>query len=225
MSSLLELTQGLIERTYGMPRVVDDVGRYVIGDHGYHRLYAGTPQVTVPASDPEATAARTLVRETDEGLRICVYYPNALIRSLELHPPSRGLHDDNVDSFGVLVEELDHLLCLADRAKSERPVSLFELELHANVSKHLVLSRFLAGTRKRILAKDRAWLRYHLFFKGAFTDREPGLGERYRDAARWALRFLGGLEGLPLPARIDTLRGFHRAGVDGKLQLIGGLAS
>ena len=39
------------------------------------------------------------------------------------------------------------------------------------------------------------------------------------------LRFLGGLERLPLPARIDTLRGFHRAGVDGKLQLIGGLAS
>jgi hypothetical protein len=225
VSSLLELTQGLLERTYGMPRVVADVGRYVIGDHGYRRFYAGVPQVTVPSSQAGETAARTLVRETDEGLRVCVYYPNALIRSLELHPPQRGLRDDNVDAFGVLVEELDHLLCLADRAEAARPVSLFELELHANVSKHLVLSRFLAGTRRRIGSHDKAWLRYHLFLKGAFAEREPGLGERYRDAVRWALRFLDGLERLAVPARIETLRGFHRAGANGKLQLIGGLAS
>jgi hypothetical protein len=225
VSSLLELTQGLLERTYGMPRVVDDVGRYVIGDHGYRRLYTGIPEVTVPSSHPEETTARTLVRETDHGLRVCVYYPNALIRCLELHPPQRGLRDDNVDSFGVLVEELDHLLCLADRAKAARPVSLFELELHANVSKHLVLSRFRAGTRRRLGARDKAWLRYHLFFKDAFDEREPGLGERYRDAVRWALRLLDGLERLPAPARIAALRGFHRAGADGKLQLIGALAS
>jgi hypothetical protein len=225
MSSLLELTQGLLERTYGMPRIVHDVGRYVIGDLGYRRLYAGLRQVTIPSPRPEAAAARTLVRETDEGLRVCVYYPNALIRSLERHPPQRGLRDDNVDSFGVLVEELDHLLCLADRAEAGRPVSLFELELHANVSKHLVLSRFLAGTRRHIRSREKVWLRYHLFFKGGFADREPGLGERYRDAVRWSLRFLGRLERLPVPARIDALRRFHRASTGGKLQLIERLAT
>ena len=93
MPSLLELTQGLIERTYGMSRVVHDVGRYVIGDHGYRRLYAGVPQVTVP-THAETTEAKTLVRETDQGLRVCVYYPNALIRSLEglrgMPTPRRG---------------------------------------------------------------------------------------------------------------------------------------
>jgi hypothetical protein len=37
--SLLERVQGLLERTYRMETGVDDIGRFVIGDEGYRRLY------------------------------------------------------------------------------------------------------------------------------------------------------------------------------------------
>ena len=37
--SLLELLQGVIERTYDLQTGVRDIGRYVIGDEGYRRIY------------------------------------------------------------------------------------------------------------------------------------------------------------------------------------------
>jgi hypothetical protein len=217
--SLLERVKALLERTYGMERVVDDVGRFIVGDVGYRRLYEpGGGFARVGALGQQD--AKTLIREADGHVRLCIYYPDALIRCLEHYPPDRGVRDDNVDAFATLVEELDHLLCIAERAIQTRPLSLFELELHANVSKYLVLARFLAGRRPRIEARRRAWLRYHLFDKGVYCDDDPGVRSRYRDATRWAGRFLERLGQLGPADRVDMLRSFHRADAPGKLRLI-----
>lgn len=222
-SSLLERVQGLLERTYGMETVVEDVGRFIVGDLGYRRLYESDERVA-PVSSLGHRGAKTLVREAEGNVRLCIYYPDALIRCLELHPPDRGVRDDNVDAFATLVEELDHLLCIAERVTQTRQLSLFELELHANVSKYLVLARFLAGRSSRMEARRRAWLRYHLFDKGVFCDEDPGVRSRYRDATRWAGQFLNRLGRLRPADRIDMLRGFHRAGAPGKLHLIRNLS-
>lgn len=222
--SLIEAIQGLLERTYRMPRIVDDVGRFLIGDRGYRSLYDGKA-VVAGASPPAASSARTLVRETGSEIRACIYLPDALIETLEVHPPQRGLDEWNVDAFAVLVEELDHLLCIAERAQEGRAVSLFELELHANVSKHLVLARFLAGPRRAIGPAGRAWLRYHLFHKGSVSGEHAEATRRYRDAARWALRFVDGLERKERAERLETLRRFHGAPIDAKLDLIRELAA
>lgn len=222
--SLLERIQGLLTRTYRMDAIVIDIGRFVIGDEGYRLLYRGAAEVTT-ARAPTAGGAKTLVRETEEGVRICVYYPDALIHCLETYPPHQGLRDANVDAFATLVEELDHLLCIAERVAERRSSSLFELELHANVSKHLVLARFAAGHRPRIEAHKKAWLRYHLFDKGDFCEEDPQVRARYRDAARWAVRFLEAMEWLEPPARIEVLRDFHRAGGWEKLRLIERIAA
>ncbi len=161
-----------------------------------------------------------LVRETAEGLRACIYYPDALIERLERYPPQHGLHERNVDAFAALVEELDHLLLLAERTRHMREVSLFELELHANVSKHLVLSRFLAGQRRRLGQDRRAWLRHHLFAKAEYCDTDPRVRERYRRARRDAVKFLDGLQGRRPAQRLELLRRFHHEGASGKLRLI-----
>ena len=67
-----------------------------------------------------------------------------------------GLRDDaailalpinHLMPVGVLVEELDHFLVLAARTRRGVPVSLLELELHANVTKDLVVRRMTFGTR------------------------------------------------------------------------------
>lgn len=222
--SLLERIQGLLERTYDIRAPVTDIGRFVIGDHGYRLLYANVRQ-TNSANTGAGEGARTLVRETENEVRVCIYYPDTLIRCLEVNPPDRGLRDSNVDAFATLVEELDHLLYIAERAREGRPLSLFEMELHANVSKHLVLARFLAGRRLRIGARRKLWLRYHQFDKAAFCDEDPAVRGRYRDAARWAIRFLAAIEALEPRRRIESLRAFHRVGAGAKLELIGRLTA
>ncbi len=78
-SSLLEVVGGLIERTYAMRSGLVELAPFVIGDRGFHRFYAaraGFAETGSAAGD----GARTLVRETDEGVRASIYLPDALIR-------------------------------------------------------------------------------------------------------------------------------------------------
>lgn len=215
--SLLESIFGILRRTYALEAPLLPIGRYVIGDLGLRRLYLdGTETVGSEAGE----GGRLLVRETGAGVRACIYFPDAMIRHLEAHPPQRRLNEENVDAFAVLVEEVDHLLVTAERAYQRRGVSLLELELQANVSKDLVLARFLAGRRTRLDADRRAWLRHHLFHKRDYCDGDDRVRRRYDEASRFALRFLRGLEHMPVSRRVSTLRSFHRAPLETKLTMI-----
>ena len=233
--SLLESLQGLIERTYRMVTGVREIGRFVIGDEGYRRLYTagGGAASRAPGPPPPAAAgaagggARVLVRDGPTGVAARIYYPDILIQTLETHPPTRGLGEPNVDPFAVFVEELDHFLLIAERTRRGRPVSLLELEMHANVTKYLVCALFLSRSSKaprggRAAAEDRLWLRWHLFEKAEFNEPDPEVQTRYRDAARYAHRFLDRLDAEPTaPARLARLRAFHDSSPQQKLQLFG----
>ena len=206
--SLLEAVQGLLTRTFRLTAPLEAIGRYVIGDAGLRLLYADRPQEVYSAA---GEGAKLLVREDGSAVRACIYYPDAMIAALEAYPPQRGLGDRNVQAFAALVEELDHLLTAADRAHRERSISLLELELHANVSKYLVLARFSAGRGGRLDPGRRLWLRQRLFGAAEFSSADPGVRRRYRDAVRFAVRFLDRLEVERPAARLDALRRFHRA--------------
>ena len=224
--SLLESIQRLLERTYRMQSGIDDPGRFVIGDRGFALLYVerSPAEEAARAGSVDGSGARMLVRESSDGVRACIYYPDRLIEHLERFPPQRGVGEENVDAFAALVEELDHLLLLAERERNGRPVTLFELELHANVSKHLVLTRFLAGRSRRLREDRRLWLRHQLFEKARYCDENPEVRQRYEDARLWAVRLIDGLAHLPIERRIETLRRFHEDGAQGKLELIRSLA-
>lgn len=220
-AALLESVRAALERTYRMRSGIEDLAPFVIGDEGWRRFYDAGTKVGSASGD----GARTLVRETDDGIRACIYYPDALIRHLEAHPPQRGVADRNVDAFAVLVEELDHLLFIAERARDGRPASLFELELHADVSKYVVLRRFVPAVDRGARDARGPWLRYHLFHKLEWSDPDPAVRARYRDAARWALRFLEAWERCRPERRLDLLRRFHATSAEGKLRLIRSLAA
>lgn len=238
--SLLERLQGVIERTYDLDTGVRDIGRYVIGDEGYRRFYGrsltagGVVETVGAASSREAgtapstvPGARTLVRESGTGqVAVSVYYPDRLIDSLERNDPTRVLHDGNVDDFVVLVEELDHFLVIAERVRSRGVLSLLDLELHANVTKHLVLSLFVARLRgsRRLSAADEAWIRWHLFEKAEYSDPDPAVRGRYRDAARLAARYVRWLARRPAAARVGDLRRFHRMPPQSKIACINALS-
>ncbi len=218
--SLLELVQGLLDRTYDARHGLADLAPFVVGDRGFRRHYAATE---VRAAD--GSGARTLVREAGGATRAAIYLPDAMVRRLERHPPQRGLTAQNVQPFAVLVEEVDHLLLLAERARLGRPVTLLELELHANVSKYLVAARFLAGRSPRLAPAQRVWLRHELFERPRYVDPDRATRERYRQAARHAVRLLDGIAPLRPERRLAALRRFHDAGSGDKLRMIDRLAA
>lgn len=219
--SLLELVRGLLERTYDMRTGIRDIAPFVIGDEGFRRHYAGKRLHDRVHSWPAVYGAQVLLREEAGALHASVYYPDALIRTLEEHPPLKALNDENLMPFATLVEELDHLLVVAERRRLGRQVSLLELELHADVSKYLVLARFLAGKSRKLTPRRKAWLHWQLFERHAQdNEHDPVLRERYHRARRWAVRFLRGLSPLPARERTIALRRFSDADVAGKIAAI-----
>ena len=209
--SLLARVQSLIERTYAREELAG-TERFVIGDAGLRSLYG---------IDDADTRPMLLVRCVDDIHRVRVYFPDRLIANLEAHDPSRGLSERNLHDFAAFVEEIDHLLAVVAGLRRAMPVRAVELELHANVTKALVLSLFLARTlhRESLSAAQRAELRFELFGRGDYASEAPALRERYRDARRHALRFLTRLDGMSAAERPALLRAFSRAGFSQKLAL------
>ncbi len=233
MISLLEQIKGLIERTYDLSTGIDDVSDYVIGDTGWKTLYAGTQVAehvararvteivgaahTVQSDEGQPAlpaTARTLVRQDAGQVRLSLYYPDVLIDHLETHPPLRSLSEDNIDAFATFVEELDHLLHIAHRARQERNITLLELEWQANITKFQVIRHLLA---RRLAPRPAGreveqWARFHLFEKFDYADDGLEVARRYRDAVRLAVRTLNKMEALSARAHLSELRAFaHRS--------------
>ncbi|MFQ5876789.1 MAG: hypothetical protein ACE5JH_03710 [Acidobacteriota bacterium] len=213
---LVHTLKTIIERSYAMRPVIEDLAPFIIGDRGLAALYGQSParRPTGPAG------ARLLVRETGSSLRASLYYPDALVRHLELFHPLAGLGDRNIDAFAVLVEELDHLLVLASRAAEGRPVSLLELEHHANVTKYLVVVHLLGKQtgRRRISEQHRLWARHHLFEK--YPEGEGEQATRYRRAAGLAERYVRYLDSKSAEGRRTELRLFQRRPFSDTLRLL-----
>ena len=150
-ATLLPVLQSIIERSYGMPRIVENASAFLIGDYGLRSLYEDRLR---GSRQERLTGAMLLVRADPIVLRVSLYYPDALVRHLERNDPRAGIGDDNIDAFATLVEELDHLLTLASRAAAGRSVSLLELEHHAAVTKYLLVVHFLGRLtgRRRVPA-------------------------------------------------------------------------
>jgi hypothetical protein len=227
---LLFALRTIIERTFDLDTGIRDLSHYIIGDRGLALLYeerSGSAREglfrcgsAAPGNDP--IGARTLLREESGRLLVNLYYPDRLIRNLEVHDPFRSLSDANVDDFATFIEELDHLLTVADRHRAGAEISLLELELHANVTKELVVSLFVARHRgtERLESRDRAWIRHHLFHKVTYAEEDAGIQARYRDATALAVRYLEALYALRPTERLRELRRFHRRTHHEKLESI-----
>jgi len=219
--SLLEQVRGLIERTYDHQTGLGPLAPFVIGDQGYRRLCATRTIVRRVGAAPEAAcgdrAQLLLSREAGGSWKAAVYFPDDLIAALETYPPTRGVHVRNVAAFAAFIEEIDHLLLVAARIRGGPELSLLELELHANVTKDLVLRHFLDRTAGDACA---AWVRHHLFVKPTYCDSDPDIRDRYRDAAALALRYLDRLSRLPPQERVTDLRRFSRLSHHAKIRLL-----
>ncbi len=124
-------------------------------------------------------------------LALSLYLDPALLQRLEAADPLERLHGGNVADCLTVLEGVSHFLYVVWNASHDRPVSLLELEMQAEVDK-FVVSHWLL--RHQVPGHFPLELRRVLFERAGI---DPNVGSRaglYREASGYAGRFCRHLE-------------------------------
>ena len=180
---ILTSLQQLIGGIYDLG-VAYDVYDFLVTDRA--RL---PPQVRARVS-----AEDLIVAQSGEEIAMSLYLDPALLERLGREDPMVRLHERNVADWWTALEGVSHFLYLAWNASFDRPVSLLELEMQAEVDKY-VASYWLM--RRQSPEHFPAELRRLLFERTRIESRlADGREDLYRHASRYAERFCRRLEQL-----------------------------
>jgi hypothetical protein len=150
-----------------------------------------------------ASEEQVLVRDDGGAAAVGLFLDPQLLERLGAANPLEALNGGNLADYWTALEGVSHFLYLAWNAAHDRPVTLLELELQAEIDKY-VTSWWLL--REQDPARYPAEL-HRLLFERAHVD--PRLaGERsdlYREANHYAARFCRRLE-RQLSARAALVR-------------------
>lgn len=205
---ILKQLQDLIGDIYDVS-IVHDVYDFLVTDR--QRLPAA-------ARPNAATDEELIVAQPVDGARgeiaMSLYLDPELLQRLEQADPMVRLHDGNVADYWTALEGVSHFLYLAWNAGHDKPVSLLELEMQAEVDKY-VASYWLM--RRQFPDRFPAELRRLLFERTRIDPRLAGGREDlYREASRYAQKFCRRLEDSLRRARgspaevLSELRRFYR---------------
>ncbi|MDB6044496.1 MAG: uncharacterized protein JWM63_3047 [Gammaproteobacteria bacterium] len=205
---LLTRLQDLIGGIYDVS-ITHDVYDFLVTDRG--RLPAA---VRSSESDEELIVAEP-ADESGGAVGMSLYLDPALLERLALADPMVRLHDGNVADYWTALEGVSHFLYLAWNAGHDKPVSLLELEMQAEIDKY-VASYWLM--RRQFPDRFPGELLRLLFEKTRIDPRlARGREAMYRAASRYAEKFCRRLEQSLRGARGDSegevlaeLRRFYR---------------
>jgi len=189
---LLSRLQELIGGIYDV-RIAHDVYDFLVTDRG--RLPSAARRGT---SEEELLVAHE--PERDE-LSLALYLDPALLERLRHADPFIALHGGNLADCLTALEGVSHFVYLAFNAAHDKPVSLLELELQAEVDKfvasYCLLRRQVPGHFPRELPR--------LLFERAQVDPrlDATRAALYREASRYAQRFCRHLERALARSRVD----------------------
>ncbi len=205
---ILKRLQDLIGGIYDVS-IAHDVYDFLVTDRG--RL--------PPAAREGAADEELIVAEGADGgdgeVRMSLYLDPALLERLGREDPMVRLHDGNVADYWTALEGVSHFLYVAWNAGHDKPVSLLELEMQAEVDKY-VASYWLL--RRQFPERFPAEL-LRLLFERTRIDPTlaPGRADLYREASRYAQKFCRRLEQSLRGARgrserevVAELRRFYR---------------
>jgi hypothetical protein len=155
-----------------------------------------TDRRRLPAAAREGLAEEELIvaqggADADE-VGVSLYLDAALLSRLAEQNPLVRLHAGNVADWCTALEGVSHFLYLAWNAGHDKPVSVLELELQAEVDKY-VASYWLL--RRQSPGCFPAGLRRVLFARARIDPRLPApRAALYREASRYAEKFCGRIE-------------------------------
>ena len=215
---MLQALQSLLAGIYDVP-VAHDVSEFLLTDRS--RL----PR-EMQANDSDE---QVLVAEEDGTLWVSLYLEPRVLQRLASADPFEALHEGNIADYWTALEGVSHFVYLAWNAAHDRPVTLLELELQAEIDKY-VSSLWLLREQN----PDRFPVElHHVLFERTRVDSVLA-GDRtelYRRASFYAERFCRRLARTLRPdgfnahaAAVAELRRFYRLSREPKLQHIERLA-
>jgi hypothetical protein len=209
--TLLGEVQILLERTYGSTGV--NFEDFLLS----HERSRALSEMAGPSAAQISDLGRVFLRIVDGKLRLGIHYDSGVVEALEGNNPACGLNDENILSFMVFLEELDHAVHAALKFRegvldihSESFVR--DLELQAKVDTYLILQKYCTffNRPQRLTDADRRWLKACVFDRELSAFEAPLLAERYRETNRLARRYVLHLDGLSRTRRTSEIRRFRK---------------
>lgn len=158
---------------------------------------------------------KLLIAEADGEAEVALYLDGELLERLAAHDPLTSLTADNLADFWAALEGVSHFTYYAWNAEREKSVTLFELELQAEVDKFVATDRLLREQR----GQEPAGLHRWLFDFPELDERLRGVErERYRRANRYAGKYCRRLAAARDDSAVQReLRRFYRLSQTSKL--------
>ncbi len=182
------------------------VSQFLITDPALARQYD-------TSENPRSTNEKLLISQTHEGLDVALFLHSNIVQHLEQNDPLESLHDGNLHEFWVALEGISHFIYLTWNAQYDREISLFELELQAEVDKFITAILLYAQQQEKqqphkLLMK----LFIKLQFDSALQQKELA---RYTMANQYAYRYCEKLLSLFIKQRdeqylYNEIRRFYR---------------
>jgi hypothetical protein len=129
---------------------------------------------------------KLLIAENGGEAEVCLYLERDLLERLERSDPLTRLDGDNLQDFLTAFEGVSHFTYYAWNAELDKSVTLFEMELQAEVDKFVATTRLLLRQDRRLPCGLHHWL----FELPKLDSRLAGDElDRYRDANRYAGKY------------------------------------
>lgn len=212
--ALLGEMQQLLARVYDTA-IEHDVGDFLITDRDVLAERSGARALT----DEQLV----IVESADDGVELGLYIDAAVLDRLARRSPFDVLDESNLQDYCTALEGVSHFHYVIWSSTRQRPVSLLELELQAEVDKYVTGLQLLARQGGGRYVPD--WHR-RLFDRAGYAgglDRTSL--QRYVLANRHAARFCRALDERYLKTRrtsvvgwLQALRRFYRYGHGEKLR-------
>ncbi|KAA3626481.1 MAG: hypothetical protein DWQ09_16420 [Proteobacteria bacterium] len=128
-----------------------------------------------------------LVRQEDACLELSLYISQEIIERLVARNPTKVLDETNLADFCIALEGISHFVYLVWNATYDRSVSLFELELQAEIDKYITAVLLADHACDPVVHRH---LHRRLFKTVAFShELDAEEQRRYRTANHYADRY------------------------------------
>ena len=154
-----------------------DVHDFLITDRGLARALD---------RDGRENEEKLLIAECDGEAEVSLYLQRELVERLIVNDPTARLDGRNLADFWTALEGVSHFTYYAFRATQDRDVTLFEMELQAEVDKFVATTALLRSQGEPPPRRLHHWLFERTTLAGELSSGEQ---ERYVRASRYAGKY------------------------------------
>lgn len=191
-----------------------NVADFVITDPKLAQLLGGA--ALIPDTDETV-----LMVEDEDGISLSLYLDEEMLARLDSEDPLENLRPGQLNDLWTVVEGISHFNYIAWSAQLERPVTLLELEMQAEVDKFV--STWMMALRQddgALAERMHGWLFDDVSFNPRLSSTQCA---RYQAANSYAARFCHGLRrrlSTNNDKGLDELRHFYRLSQTAKISHI-----